>query len=104
MALSRQRHTVIPSKVKEICFCQDVDIEVGYPDDNINIDNPLILDSVKDTDNNVFLVIGGNKIDPMELATIKLSDGQILCINITSNRLKLRLEGFGDKVLVERAS
>ncbi len=94
----------IPSKVKEICFYQYVDIEVGYSGENININNHLIIDSITGgTGNNVFLVIG-DTIDPMELATIKLSDGQILCIPISGNRFKLRLEGFGDKVLVERAS
>ena len=94
----------VPSKVKEICFYQKGVSEVENSAAIINIENSLIRDSLQDTDNNVFLVSGGNKIDPMELTTIKLSEGQILCINITNNRLKLRLEGFGDSVLVERAS
>ena len=93
----------VPSKVKEVCFYQKDVLEVGDPDDYINIDNPLIRDSISDTDNNVFLVIG-NTIDPMELTRIEVDDGQILCIPIISNSLKLRLEGLGDGVLVKETS
>ena len=91
----------VPSKVKEICFYQ-----IGNPPEFLpfpeNI-NPLIKDSIDDTDNNVFLVMG-NIIEPMELSRIEIDDDiLLLCIPISSNRLKLRLEGLGDGVLVEKA-
>ncbi len=92
----------VPSKLKEICFYQKDVSEPENPSESININNPLIKDSIKDTDNNVFLVMG-NAIEPMELSRIEVSEGQILCININSNRLKLKLEGLGDGVLVEQA-
>jgi len=93
----------VPSKVKEICFHQDVDIEIDYPSDSVNINNPLILDSLRETDNNVFLVMG-NVIEPMELSRIEIDDDDIslLCIPISSSRLKLRLEGRGDGVSVKQ--
>ena len=51
------------------------------------------------TSNNVFLVTD-NTIQSMKFKGIKFSEGQILCINTSNNRLKLRLEGLGDGVLV----
>ncbi len=84
----------VPSKVKEVCFYQEGDV---LPP-NIN---PLVRDSILDTDNNIFLVIG-NAIEPMKLSRIEVNNGPIVCISISSNRLKLRLEGLGDGVLVEQ--
>lgn len=93
----------VPSKVKEICFYQrgNAPYFLDFPE-NIN---PLIKDSIDDTDNNVFLVMSNAIPDPMKLSRIEISnDGyNILCIKISSNRLKLRLKGLGDGVLVEQA-
>ncbi|MBU4493157.1 MAG: hypothetical protein KKA61_02205, partial [Nanoarchaeota archaeon] len=88
---------------KEICFYQegeDVDFH-PLPDDL----NPLIKDSISDeTGNNVFLVIG-DAIEPMNLGRIEISNEgyNMVCIKPSGNRLKLRLEGRGDGVLVEKA-
>ena len=93
----------VPSKVKEICFYQegeDVDFH-SFPDDL----NPLIKGSITDkTGNNVFLVIG-SAIESMKLSRIEINepDYNLVCIKISSNRLKLRLEGLGDGVSVEKA-
>jgi len=93
----------VPSKVKKVCFYQEGEVYDFHamPDDL----NPLIADSIKDgTGNNVFLVIG-NAIEPMKLTRIEINkpDYNLVCIKVSSNRLKLRLEGLGDGVLVEQA-
>ena len=87
----------VPSEVKEIYFYQ----ETGDIPSDIN---PLIYDSILDTDNNVFLVIG-NSIKAMNLGKINLggTDSPILHIPINNNRLKLRLEGLGNGVSVEQS-
>ena len=92
----------VPSKIKEICFYQRGNGPDFLPfPENIN---SLIKDSINDeTGNNVFLVMG-NAIEPMKLSRIEISesDYNLVCIKISSNRLKLRLEGLGDGVLVEK--
>ncbi len=95
----------VPSKVKEICFYQICNAPecppLSLPEDI----NPWIADSINDeTGNNVFLVMG-NAIEPMKLSKIRMDDDDIplLCIPISSSRLKLRLEGLGDGVLVKKA-
>lgn len=91
----------VPSKVKEICFYRigNGPVHPSLPEDI----NPWIADSIADTDNNVFLVMG-NVIEPMELSRIEIDDDDIslLCIPISSSRLKLRLEGLGDGVSVKQ--
>ena len=92
----------VPSKVKKICFYQEGEEPEFHamPKDL----NPLIVDSIKDeTGNNVFLVID-DAIEPMDLGRIEISNEgyNMICIKISSNRLKLRLEGLGDGVLVEK--
>ena len=93
----------VPSKVKEICFYRigNGPVHPSLPEDI----NPWIADSINDeTGNNVFLVMG-NAIEPMKLSKIRMDDDDIplLCIPISSSRLKLRLEGLGDGVLVKKA-
>ena len=93
----------VPSKLKEVCFYQEGEEPLFHamPEDL----NPLIKDSISDeTGNNVFLVIG-DAIEPMGLSRleIKNEDYNLLCIKISNNILKLRLEGLGDGVLVEQA-
>jgi len=93
----------VPSKLKEICFYQEGEEPLFHamPEDL----NPLIKDSISDeTGNNVFLVID-DTIEPMNLDRIEISNEgyNMLCIKISSNRLKLRLEGLGDGVSVEQA-
>jgi len=90
----------VPSKIKKICFYQNIGEEPFFPQMPNDLD-PWIVDSIKDTDNNVFLV--GDSPDSMKLSRIEISEGKILCINISSNRLKLRLTGLGDGVSVEQA-
>ena len=93
----------VPSKVKEVCFYQESH-PPGIPADLVNIDNPYIRDQVIDTNNNVFLVMD-NTIESMEFSGIEIGDNdlQLLCIPITGGRLKLKLEGKGDGVKVEKA-
>lgn len=89
----------VPSKLKEVCFYQEG--EGSLPEDI----NPLIKDSIIDeTGSNVFLVMG-NAIEPLELSRLEIKNEgyNLLCIKISSNILKLRLEGLGDGVLVEQA-
>jgi len=93
----------VPSKLKEICFYQEGEEPMFHamPDDL----NPLIKDSIIDeTGSNVFLIIG-DAIEPLELSRLEIKNEgyNILCIKISSNILKLRLEGLGDGVLVEQA-
>ncbi len=93
----------VPSKLKEICFYQEGEEPYFHamPDDL----NSLIKDSIIDeTGSNVFLVIG-NTIEPMDLSRLEIKNEgyNLLCIKISSNILKLRLEGLGDGVLVEQA-
>ena len=93
----------VPSKLKEICFYEEGEGPLFHtmPDDL----NPLIKDSIGDeTGNNVFLVIG-DAIEPLELSRLEIKNEgyNMLCIKIRSNILKLRLEGLGDGVLVEKA-
>jgi len=88
----------VPSKLKEVCFYQEG--EGSLPEDL----NPLIKDSISDeTGSNVFLVIG-DAIEPMDLSRLEIKNEgyNLLCIKISSNILKLRLEGLGDGVLVEQ--
>ncbi len=93
----------VPSKIKEICFYQKgVSPEIEYPSESVNIGNPLIKNSIDDTDNNVFL-IGNALFEPMELSRIEVTEGQIVCIKINNNRLSLILKGLGDGVLVKKA-
>ena len=93
----------VPSKVKEVCFYQEGEDPLFHPlPDDLN---PLIKDSINDkTGNNVFLVIGDGAIEPMKLTRIEINkpDYNLVCIKVSSNRLKLRLEGLGDGVLVEK--
>jgi hypothetical protein len=44
-------------------------------------------------------------MEPLELSRLEIKNEgyNILCIRISSNILKLRLEGLGDGVLVEQA-
>jgi hypothetical protein len=67
------------------------------PDETLN---PLILDSVEDTDNNVFLVLNDGSIDAMNLGKIQIKeeDEKIICIEPSGGRIKLTLEGLGDGV------
>jgi len=93
----------VPSKLKEICFYQEGEEPMFHamPDDL----NPLIKDSIIDeTGSNVFLIIG-DAIEPLELSRLEIKNEgyNLLCIKISSNILKLRLEGLGDGVLVEQA-
>ena len=95
----------VPSKVKEVCFYQENPNPPLSPSINVNIANhPLILDSIKDTNNNVFLVME-DTIEAMEFSGIEIDANYIplLCIPISSGRLKLKLEGKGDGVSVEKA-
>ncbi|MBU3941446.1 MAG: hypothetical protein KKF74_00875 [Nanoarchaeota archaeon] len=93
----------VPSKIKKICFYQTGEEPLfrAMPRDL----NPLIIDSIKDeTGNNVFLVFNDGGFDQMNFGRIEISneDYNMICIEPSGNRLKLRLEGLGDGVLVER--
>ncbi len=94
----------VPSNVKEVCFYQEPS-PPGIPPISVNIPNPYILDSVKDTNNNVFLVMKNGVPDPIELPRIEsdTNDVALLCIPIINGRLKLKLEGKGDGVKVGKA-
>jgi len=93
----------VPSSVKEICFYQKGDDPEFHamPEDL----NPLIADSVRDTDNNFFLVFGDESIDAMNLGKVVISeeDEMTVCMKPTGGRIKLALEGLGDGVSVGMA-
>jgi len=93
----------VPSSVKEICFYQKGDDSEFHamPEDL----NPLIADSVRDTDNNFFLVFGDESIDAMNLGKVVISeeDEMTVCMKPTGGRIKLALEGLGDGVSVGMA-
>ena len=93
----------VPSSVKEICFYQKGDDPEFHamPEDL----NPLIVDSVRDTDNNFFLVFGDESIDAMNLGKVVISeeDEMTVCMKPTGGRIKLALEGLDDGVSISTA-
>ncbi len=92
----------VPSKITEVCFFQEGE---GTLYESINSDNPLIEDSIKDTDNNFFLIFRDGSIDPINLGKIKVNEENknFICIKPSGNRLRITLEGLGDGVSVGMA-
>jgi tRNA G18 (ribose-2'-O)-methylase SpoU len=92
----------VPSKINEVCFYQHGE---GSLYESITSDNPLIADSIKDTDNNFFLVFRDGSIDPINLGKIKVNEENknFICIKPSGNRLRITLGGLGDGVSVGMA-
>jgi len=92
----------VPSDISEVCFYQEGEIYDFRP---MPFSYPLIDDSIRDTENNVFLVNNDGLIDAMDFGNIKIinEDYNIICIKPQEKKLNLRLEGIGDSVLVKQA-
>ena len=93
----------VPTEVKEVCFYQKKYDPISCPESLPAGTNPLVIDQITDkTGNNVFIVLKDG-VEYLDLGKIEVPKNAcpLLCITVQSNRLKLRLEGLGDGVLVE---
>lgn len=85
----------VPGNFEEICFFNpEGETPLDYPSSDNVIVNNAFSDGVED----VLLV--GDEIQSLSMGDVKITE-KVQCINIENQKLKLRLEGKGNKVSIE---
>lgn len=84
--------------IRQVCFVETIQpFDKSNPIGNLQL-NSLVINSVKDSDKNVFLLENTLR---SSFSAGKISvDRDILCIKPSNNRITLRLEGKGDHAVL----
>jgi hypothetical protein len=88
----------IPGDFRQVCL---VNTDIRGQVRTISTDYKLIFDALGNTDNNLFLYPPGST--GFNIGDIEIDDTQNWqCVNITGNRVTLKLESMGDHVKVSK--
>lgn len=85
----------IPGNYEKICFFNP-DGETPFPNQP-SADDPIVTNAYTDRVNDVLLI--GKDVQSLSLSGIKTSES-VSCVNIENQKLKLRIEGKGNKVSI----
>ncbi|MBW2999504.1 hypothetical protein KY339_02425 [Candidatus Woesearchaeota archaeon] len=90
----------VPAKYTEICFIDQDLIDTESAPQTIWNKYPIIADSIEGgIRNNIFPMPEG---EPFEVGPLEVREG-MLCIQVTTGKIKFRVQGLADKTRVSKA-